>query len=198
MPPLDPRVDAYIAKSADFARPLLEFWRGVVHEAVPEVEETIKWGMPHFTHHGILAHMGAFKAHCAFMIQHGDKVIEPADVRPDEAMGSFGKVAQRKDLPARKVLIGYLRKAARLNEHGVKRSPRMDSKPVVVPGALQAALDANESAKTHFQAMPPSHRREYAEWIAEAKTQATVDRRVAQAVEWLAEGKSRNWRYEKS
>jgi uncharacterized protein YdeI (YjbR/CyaY-like superfamily) len=198
MPTLDPRIDAYIAKSADFARPMLEYWRTLVHEAVPEVEETIKWGMPHFTHAGILAHMGAFKAHCAFMIQHGEQVIGPADARPGEAMGMFGRVEKLADLPPRKTLLGYLRKAAKLNEQGVKRArAKGTDRPVEVPAALQVALDAHPEARAHFDAFAPSHRREYAEWIAEAKTDATRARRVEQAIEWLAEGKSRNWKYEK-
>ena len=194
----DPRVDAYIAKSAEFARPILEHFREVVHGACPEAEETLKWGMPHFVHRGILCHLASFKAHCAFGFHNSALLFDGARQRK-EAMGDLGRIASVADLPPKRELVRLVRAARRLNEEGVaapraKASPRP---PVEVPGDLAAALKANAKARATFEAFPPSHRREYVEWITEAKQDETRRRRLAQAVEWMAEGRSRNWKYER-
>lgn len=193
----DPRVDAYIARSAPFAQPILEHIRSVVHEACPDVEETMKWSMPHFMHHGMLAGMSAFKAHCAFGFWKG-KLVVPEQEK--EAMGQFGRIERIKDLPPRRKLVGYVRAAMRLNEEGVAapRATRAKAKkPLPLPPDLARALGRSRKAKATFDSFPPSHRREYIEWITEAKREETRARRVAQAVEWIAEGKARNWKYEK-
>jgi len=199
MPVLDPRVDAYIAKSADFARPILEHLRAVVHAACPDVEETIKWGAPHFMYRGMLCRMAAFKQHCAFGFWKGALIVP--DGKNDEAMGQFGCLAKVSDLPSKKVLVGYIRKAMKLNEEGVAMlrlaKPGKSKTPPIAPDDLLAAFGRNPVAKAAFEAFSPSHQREYIEWIVEAKREETRQRRVAQAVEWLAEAKSRNWKYEK-
>ena len=191
----DPRIDAYIAKSADFAKPILESLREIVHNAVPDVEETMKWSMPAFDYKGPLCNMAAFKAHCAFGFWKGSLVV--GDVAK-EAMGHLGRITSVKDLPPKKELARMIKEAARLNEDGVKveRAPRTPKKALEMPDDLSAALKKNKKASAAFESFPPSHRREYIEWITEAKREDTRARRVAQAVEWMAEGKSRHWKYQ--
>jgi hypothetical protein len=194
----DERVDAYIAKSAEFARPLLTRFREVVHEACPEVVETIKWGMPSFEHKGPMCGMAAFKAHATFGFwKHA--LIVGDDPKALEAMGSFGRLQSLKDLPSKSVLLKLVRKARKLNDEGVKSTrPKHTPKPEPeMHPALKAALARNKRAAATFSEFSPSHRREYLAWIAEAKQDATRERRVAQAIEWMAEGKSRHWKYQK-
>jgi uncharacterized protein YdeI (YjbR/CyaY-like superfamily) len=190
----DPRIDVYIEKAQPFAQEILRSLRELVHETVPEVEETIKWGFPHFDYSGIFCSMAAFKAHCAFGFWLEEQVVGPD--RP-EGMGSLGKITSRKALPSKTVLKGYLKKAKQLQEAGVKRAaPARSSARIVVPPAFAKALAQHPTSKKHFDAMSPSHRREYCEWIAEAKQEATRERRIAKAIDQLAEGKSQNWQYD--
>jgi uncharacterized protein YdeI (YjbR/CyaY-like superfamily) len=196
----DPRIDAYIARSADFAKPILTHLREVVHAACPEVEETMKWSFPHFMYGGILCSMASFKEHCAFGFWKGALVVGDG-TSSDEAMGSFGRISAISDLPPKKVLAGYVKKAMALNESGVKSptrsKPRAPKKPLAVPDDLAAALKKNKRALATFEGFSPSNRREYVEWITEAKGEDTRRRRLETAVEWMAEGKSRNWKYER-
>lgn len=197
----DKRIDAYIAKSADFAKPILTELRAIVHEACPEVEETIKWSMPTFMYKGIICGMAAFKQHCAMGFWKGKLIIDPKQNKSLEAMGHFGRITSLKDLPPRRVLLAYVRQAVELNEKGVKSparsKPRTERKELVVPAYFTAALKKNKKAQATFDAFAYSHKREYVEWIAEAKTEETRQRRMATALEWMAEGKSRNWKYAK-
>ena len=195
----DPRVDAYIAKSADFAKPILTHVRDAVHAAVPDVVETIKWSMPFFDYKGPLANMSAFKEHAAFGFWKGALVLGRGSAEDERAMGQFGRLTSVKDLPPKKELAAYIKKAAKLNEEGVKvEKKKPGTKPELpVPAELTAALAKNKKARTNFEAMPPSHRREYCEWIGEAKRDETKAARVKQAMEWIGEGKSRNWKYQK-
>jgi uncharacterized protein YdeI (YjbR/CyaY-like superfamily) len=195
---LDPRVDAYIRKSAEFARPILARLREDVHACCPDVVETIKWGMPSFEYRGLLCGLAAFKQHCTFGFWKHALVVGD-DPKAEEAMGSFGRITSVADLPPRSAFRGYVRKAMRLNEQGVKapREKARKRKPIPMHPALKRALAADRKAASTFKAFPPSHQREYLEWIAEAKQEGTRARRIAQAVEWLAEGKPRNWKYMK-
>ena len=199
MPNRDPRVDAYIAKSAPFARPILEHIRDVVHAACPDAEETIKWGFPHFGYNGMLCSMASFKEHCAFGFWQARLVLGES-ASDEQAMGSFGRLTSVKDLPPRRELVGYVRKAMKLNEAGVKRTPAKakPKPPFSVPDDLAAALEKNRKAAAAWEKFPPSHRREYVEWITDAKQPATRERRLATTVEWVSEGKGRNWKYERS
>jgi hypothetical protein len=188
----DPRIDAYIAKAPEFARPILTRLRALVHQGCPDVVETIKWSSPHFEHHGMLCGMAAFKAHCAFGFWNRALKIPGKE----GAMGQFGSLRTVADLPPDKVLLGYVREAARLNETGQKVGPeRKAKKPLPVPKALTAALAKKPKAQKHFAAFSPSQKREYSEWILDAKTDATRDRRLATAIEWINEGKPRMWKY---
>lgn len=193
----DPRVDAYIARSAEFARPILAHLRDIVHSACPEVEETLKWNAPHFMYHGMLAGMSAFKAHCAFGFWRGSLVTGGDGGIETQAMGQFGRITSLRDLPPKREIVGYVKKAMQLNEAGVKARPRKHPpRPELpVPAELTAALRKHPKARATFEAFSPSHQREYVEWIAEAKTDETRKRRLASALEWMSEGKSRNWKY---
>jgi hypothetical protein len=194
----DPRVDAYIAKAQPFAKPILTHIRKTVHAACPGVEETMKWSFPHFDYKGMLCSMAAFKAHCTFGFWKAallkDSGLPATSV---EAMGQFGRITSLADLPAEKALVALVRKAASLNDAGVKPPRRKTAPrpPVAPPPAFTAALRKNKKAQATFDALPPSHQREYLEWITEAKTEATRDKRIATSIEWLSEGKSRNWKY---
>ena len=195
--PFDPRIDDYIESAAAFAQPMLVHIRDAVHQACPQVEETIKWGMPTFMHAGgILCGMAAFKKHVSFGYWKHALVV--GDGSAQEGMGSYGKMASLKDLPPKKTLLAHIRKAAKLNEDGVKApAQRKSAKPFPQePDDLVAALRKNKAAQATYEAFPPSCKREYVEWITEAKREETRAKRLAQAVEWMAEGKRRNWKYE--
>jgi uncharacterized protein YdeI (YjbR/CyaY-like superfamily) len=191
----DPRVDAYIEKSAAFARPILTRLREVVHAACPEVRETMKWSMPHFDYEGPLCGMSAFKEHCAFGFWKGSLIVPGSK----EAMGQFGRVTKLSDLPSQRLLLGYVKKAARLNVEGVKapRTVKRPKKEIPMPADLAAALKKNAKARGTYEGFSPGHRREYLEWITEAKTEETRKKRLATAIEWMAEGKPRMWKYAK-
>jgi uncharacterized protein YdeI (YjbR/CyaY-like superfamily) len=193
----DARVDAYIARSADFAKPILNHIREVVHVACPEVEEAIKWTFPNFIYKGILCHMAAFKAHCTFGFWNSRNVVG-ADAK-DGGMGQFGRITSLADLPAKAVLAGYVKKAAKLKDSGaMKSAPRAQPKqrkPLVVPTYFKAALRGNKKAWTTFDDFSYSHKKEYVQWVTEAKTEETRERRLQTALDWMAKGKSRNWKY---
>ncbi len=194
----DPRIDAYIERAAPFAQPILVRVRELVHEACPGVEESIKWGMPSFSHAGgILCGMAAFKQHASFGFWKHAMVV--GEGVPRDGMGSYGKMASLKDLPPKRTLLAHLRKAMKLNEDGVKAPSTRKAAPKPPPQApddLLAALQKNKAAKATFDGFPPGCKREYIEWIVEAKREETRAKRLAQAVEWMAEGKRRNWKYE--
>lgn len=195
----DPRVDAYIAKSASFARPILEHLRALVHEACPTVDESLKWSMPFFSYKAApMCMMAAFKQHCSFGFWLSKEVTGGSD---EDGMGQFGKLASLKDLPPDRQLSAHLKKAMALNEAGVKKArPKAAAKPApTLPDDLAALLAQKKhaSARKAWESFPPGAQREYVEWIAEAKTDATRQKRLATTLEWLAEGKRRNWKYEK-
>lgn len=194
----DPRVDAYIARSAAFAQPLLAYLRDTVHASCPDVEETLKWGMPSFTYKGkILCGMAAFKEHVSLGFWQGRQIVAAQD-RSDDAMGQFGRITKRAELPGKREMAGYVKQAMALIDSGATRPAKKAAAPkpeAAVPDDLAAALRRNAKARATFEAFAPSYRRDYIEWITEAKREDTRQRRVEQTVEWLAEGKPRNWKY---
>lgn len=199
MPTIDPRVDAYIANSAEFAQPILEHLRAIVHAACPDVEETMKWSFPHFQYQGMLCSMASFKAHCAFGFWKAKLIVEQGDDKTEQAMGQFGRLASIKDLPGKKALTAYIKLAMKLNVDGVKAPARQRAatpRALAVPAYFSRALAAEPAAKANFAAFSPSQKREYVDWLDDAKTEATRERRMATAVEWIGEGKRRNWKYE--
>jgi uncharacterized protein YdeI (YjbR/CyaY-like superfamily) len=198
----DPRVDAYINKSAPFAQPILTHIRELVHKAVPEIEEDIKWSMPFFTYHGqMFGNLAAFKAHCSFGLFGAAirEALKKDGYEGESGMGSLGKITNAKDLPSNKVLTGYFRQAAVLIDGGSKTMtrPRKAAKPALeTPADMAAALKKNKTAAKVFTDFSASAQREYIEWITEAKRAETREKRVVQAIEWIAEGKQRNWKYQ--
>ncbi|RDS85610.1 YdeI/OmpD-associated family protein [Dyella psychrodurans] len=193
----DPRVDAYIRKSADFAQPILEHIRTVVHAACPEVEETIKWGFPHFDYKGsMMCSMAAFKQHCSFGFWQRKDVV---GAQAEQGMGQFGKITTLKDLPGKRELTGYIRKAMALNDAGIKkqRPVAAHKPPPKLPDDFAALLKKHAAARKTYEDFSPSAQREYVDWITEAKTGTTRQKRMDTALEWLAEGKQRNWKYMK-
>ena len=198
----DPRIDAYIAKAAPFAQPILSYVRDVVHEGCPDVVETMKWSSPFFEYEGTLCMMAAFKEHCRFGFWKGNLVLDGETLGLDVTIGGQGRIAAVGDLPPKRTLVKWVKKAAALNADGVKveRKPKAPKAELVVPDDLAVALGRREHAKARaaFDAFSPSHRREYVEWIVEAKTDATRQKRLAQTLEQLAEGKSRHWKYQRA
>ena len=195
------QVDKYIANAAEFAKPILWHLRELVHKACPEVAEKIKWGFPHFDYKGMMCSMASFKHHCAFSFWKApvmkDKKLM-ANAKSETAMGHLGRITSLKDLPSDKVLLSYIKEAKKLNDDGVKLSAKPianEKKELVVPDYFQKALKKNKSALKTFEDFSPSHKREYVEWITEAKSEATKIKRLTTAIEWLSEGKSRNWKY---
>jgi uncharacterized protein YdeI (YjbR/CyaY-like superfamily) len=194
----DPRIDEKIAKAGDFARPILEHFRALVHATIPEAEETIKWSMPHFTYRDKnVAMMAAFKAHCAVAIVGAGRQGE------GDGMGSYGKIGSLADLPDDAELAAKLREAKeRIDTEGTaaRRAPvpRQSQKPdIPMPDDFAAALARNGAAQSTFDAFAPSHRWEYLDWITSAKREDTRAKRIGDAVGWIAEGKKRNWKYER-
>jgi uncharacterized protein YdeI (YjbR/CyaY-like superfamily) len=193
----DPRIDAYIdTKAADFAKPILRHLRAMVHEACPDCEETLKWGMPTFMYKGkILAGIASFKAHATF--GYWNDTMLQADEKNRSAMGQFGRITSVDDLPPRDTLIALTHKSMALVDSGAKVERRREPKaPLTVPQDMQAALDGAAAARATWDAFPPSCQREYVEWVTEAKRDETRAKRLNQTIEWLAEGKKRNWKYE--
>jgi uncharacterized protein YdeI (YjbR/CyaY-like superfamily) len=200
----NPKVDAYLAKVKPFALPIMEHLRDLVHKGCPEVEETIKWSRPFFVYKGaILGNMSAFNEHCSFGFwgQEIGAVLQEAGVLGDEGMGSLGRITSLKDLPSDRKMVGWIRQAAGFVDRGEYTSP-ISARPKVVKSAVEAspefsaALKKNKQAAAHFAAFSASCKREYLEWIAEAKRPETRDKRISTAVEWIAEGKQRNWKYQ--
>ena len=189
----DPRIDAYIAKAAAFAQPILTHLRDVIHRACPDSEESIKWGMPAFVHKGrILAVVGAFKAHAALTLWRMGKAIG----QDEEGMGQFGKLTSLADLPDDAALIRLIQATASARETAAPKPKKAPRPELPVPEELAAAFAADAKAKMVWDGFAPSHRREYSEWIGEAKRPETRATRVAQSLEWIAEGKQRNWKYQ--
>ena len=194
----DPRIDAYIAKSAPFAQPILKHLRSLVHAHCADCTKTVKWSMPHFDYKGgIFANMAAFKAHCAFGFWMGE--LLKVDRKNEKAMGDFGRIASLDDLPPDKEIARLIKAAMKLHDSGAKlpsREKTAEKKALDIPAAFMTALKKNKKALVTFEGFPASKKKEYVQWFTEAKTEATREKRLAQAIEWMAEGKSRNWKYQ--
>ena len=198
----DKRIDAYIKNSEEFAKPILNHLRELVHKACPEVEETMKWSFPHFDYKGMMCSMASFKKHCVFgfwkaaIMKDSEQLMEVA--KSEVAMGHMGKILTLKDLPSDKVMLGYIKEAAKLNDNDIKLPVKVkttDKKELSVPDYLTSALKKNKKAKDTFEAFSYSNKKEYVDWLADAKTESTREKRMADAIEWMAEGKIRNWKY---
>ncbi len=205
METFDPRIDAYIGKAQPFAQPILTYLREVVHKACPEAQETIKWGMPFFDYKGTLCHIASFKQHAIFGFWKGALLSDKEGriVRGEgenAAMGHFGKITSVNELPKERIIIAYLKEAMKLNEDGIKVAAKAKgaAKPEIPePDEVKKALKANAAVKKKWAAFAPSHRCEYLEWITEAKTEATRQKRIDTMIEWVGEGRQRHWKYQK-
>jgi len=203
----DQRVDAYIAKSADFARPILTHLRKLIHDTCPTVEETIKWSFPHFEYKGpadrsprVLCSMASFKQHCAFGFWYAERGPMSGNSQAGEAMGQYGRITNLADLPKEKELVKQIKDAIRLHDAGVK--PRAvarttKKKELEMPDYFLAALKKNKKALATFEQFNYTNKKDYLDWITEAKTDETRKKRLETAIEWMSEGKSRNWKYMK-
>ncbi len=201
---IDTRIDAYIDKSAEFARPILTKLRALVHEACPDATETIKWGFPHFMYEGeILCSFASFKQHCVFGFWKAALMTDEhglLEAIGKTAMGQLGRISDITELPPDKILKAYIKQAAKLNKDGIKlpAKPKVKAEAVAVPDYFKAELVKVPKALQAFEAFSNSHKKEYVEWITEAKTEATRAKRMATALEWLADGKARHWKHVKS
>ncbi len=199
----DKRIDDYIARSADFAKPILSHLRQLVHSTCPDVSETIKWSFACFDYKGPFCSMAAFKEHCSFGFWKAALMQDAEKLKGNQAtsMGHLGKIRSLDDLPSEKILISYIKEAMRLNNEGVKlpaREKKTEKQELAVPGYFTKALSKNKTALNIFQAFSPSHKKEYVEWITEAKTEETRNRRIEKALEQITNSKSLNWKYERS
>jgi len=195
-----PAIDAYIAKSQDFAKPVLRRLRDLVHAACPDVEETLKWGAPHFMHKGMLCAMASFKSHCAFGFWKGKLILGKSPRKPRQRRDSSAELPGLPAYPGDKLLSQYIKEAVRLNEEGVKTPARTKPaarKKLSTPAYFMSSLRKNMKALRTYQNFSPSHKREYIEWVTEARTEATRQKRLKAALEWMSEGKVRNWKYVK-
>jgi uncharacterized protein YdeI (YjbR/CyaY-like superfamily) len=204
MPSRLKQVDAYIANAQPFAKPILEYIREVVHKTCPQVEEKMKWSMPHFDYKGqMMCSMAAFKQHCAFGFWKASLIDEKlvAEAKTESAMGHLGKITSVKALPTEKQLSTWIKKAMQLNDKGIivskSKHSQKERTELIVPEELTAALNKNKKAKSVFDKFPYSHRKEYIQWITDAKTEETKRNRIATTLEWVSEGKDRNWKYRK-
>ncbi len=196
----DERVDNYINKAEPFAQPILNHIRNLVHQVSPLINETIKWGFPHFEYKAAICHMASFKAHCTLGFWKASLMKDPYQIfnEKDTAMGSVGRIEKLEDLPSDKILTEYILEALRIDESGVKLKKVTTPKAEIpIPPYFVEELNQNPKAKQTFENFSPSHKREYLEWITTAKTEATKLKRMVTTIEWLTEGKSLNWKYQR-
>jgi uncharacterized protein YdeI (YjbR/CyaY-like superfamily) len=201
MEPYDERVDAYIARAADFAQPILKHLRQLIHQACPDIRETIKWGFPHFEEKGTICSFASFKQHCSLTFSKASLMKDEYGIMErvgKTAMGQFGQIRSMSDLPADEILTQYLQEARQLNEQKAKiTKPKAEKKELQIPEYFISALKADPVAFRTFSDFSYSHQKEYVEWVTEAKTEATREKRLITTLEWLAEGKRRMWKYTK-
>lgn len=196
----NPEVDKYIARQADFARPVLERLRKAFHKGCTKLEEHIKWGVPSFEYKGMMVGFAAFKQHVAWGFWKASLMEDPDGILGNDRKASpfADKVRRLSDLPSDAIIVKYVKQAAKLNETGVKLTAARRKRPELkAPAEMLAALKKNKAALKTFEAFSPSNQRDYVEWIVEAKQDATRNARLKQAIEWMAEGKPRNWKYMK-
>jgi uncharacterized protein YdeI (YjbR/CyaY-like superfamily) len=194
----DPRVDAYISRSADFAKPVLTRIRDLVHSGCPDVEETLKWGFPHFIHKGILCSMAAFKSHCAFGFWKASLIPSVKNEgKSREAMGQLGRITSISDLPKEKMFLRNIQEAVKLNDAGIKTAPKVQrkKKDLEIPEYLAVAIVKNKKALAAFERFSYTNKKEYVDWVTQAKTENTRKKRLETAVKWMSQGKIRNWKY---
>lgn len=194
----DPRIDAYISNAARFAQPILKHMRAAVHAGCPDVVETIKWGVPAFEYKGPFCGMAAFKKHVMFGFWKHKLMADRLPKGEHAAFGRFGRITSIDEVPSRTAIVKLVRFARKLNDDGVKvpRIAQRRKPPVRMPPFFMAELRKNPKALAAYEAFSPSHKREYIEYVTEAKKEETRQRRMQKTIEWLTQGKSRNWKYQ--
>ncbi len=200
--PTNPAIDQYINKVKPFAQPILTHLRKLVHQACPTAEETIKWGMPSFEYKGLMCGFAAFKQHCTFGFWKASLMSDPMlmqNAKTEDSMGHLGRITSIKDLPSDKKILDYIKEAMKLNDDGIKvvKAKPITQKELIIPAEIIAVIKKNKRAFATFENFSTSNKREYIDWINEAKTEATKEKRLMQAIEWMQEGKPRNWKYMK-
>ena len=204
MPGKNPAFDAYIEKSADFAKPILNHLRSLVHKVCPAADEKIKWGFPNFEYKNeMLCHFASFKKHCAFGFWKGSLMKDQwlkENAEMENAMGHYGKITSLEDLPADKIIMTHIKEAMKLNDEGIKvpRTKPGKASPIETPGYFLKEIRKNKNAWSNWEKFSNSHKKEYVEWIVDAKREETRDKRMQQAIEWITEGKGMNWKYVKN
>ena len=201
----DKRINTYIDKAQPFAKPILKKLRQLIHKGNPEVEETIKWGMPFFDYKGPFCNFAAFKEHATFrfwkykLIKDPERYLQDVSNKGGDAMGNLGRITSLKDLPPDKIFIGFVKQAKKLNDERIKlpSKPKKPKAELVIPDYIIKSIKKNKKAFNTFNNFSYSHKKEYVEWITGAKTDATRDKRMETAIEWMSEGKPRNWKYMK-
>jgi len=197
-PEIDARVDAYILKAPEFAQPILERIRASFHAGCPDLKENIKWGVPAFERNGLLGGMAFFKAHVSYGFWRSGEMEDPLGWLGKERKASFMslKVASVKELPTKAALTKYVKEARRVDQEVPKNAPKKSkSAAPKAPAVMTKAIGQNKQAAAFWKGLTPGYRKEYVEWVTEAKREATQEKRLAQTVEWLAEGKTKNWKY---
>ena len=196
---MEVEITDYIEKAKPFAKPILEHIRKLVHKVCPEVVEEIKWGFPSFNYKGLFCGMAAFKEHCTFGFWKGSIMKDPENIleNKEKSMGHLGRITSLEDLPPDKILIAYIKEAKRLNDEGIKVAKKkpVTNKELEVPAYFIKALKKNPDAYKNFEEFSYSKKKDYVEWLSEAKQEATREKRMQTAIEWIQEGKSRNWKY---
>lgn len=196
------KVDEYIFKMADFAKPILTHLRQIIFETCPDVEEDIKWGIPHYGYKGDhLVMMAGFKQHCSFSLYKAelmkDKMIQES-VKAGKKFGYMDKVKDLSELPNKKVLTAYIKEAMELNSSGISKPKVVKEKvEVVAPKEFIEALEQDKIAFSVYESKSPSFRKNYIIWIADVKTDETRQKRITQSLEWIREGKDRFWQSKK-
>ncbi len=197
------KVDEYISKAQTFAQPILKHLRNLIHQTCPEVEENIKWGMPSFEYKGLMCGIASFKQHCIFNFWKAalmKDIVLMENAKSEIAMGHLGRITSLKDLPSDKKIVAYIKEAMKLNDEGIKliKATPVTTKDLIIPVEILKAIKKNSAAYKTFDTFSTSNKKEYIQWIVEAKTNETKNKRLAQAIEWMSEGKPRNWKYMKS
>jgi uncharacterized protein YdeI (YjbR/CyaY-like superfamily) len=202
----DKRIDAYIEKAQPFAKPILKKLRNLIHKGNPDVEETIKWGMPSFDYKGPFCSFASFKQHAVFgfwkyqLLKDPKGYLQDISAQGGKAMGNLGRITSIKDLPPDNIIVDFVKQAKKLNDEGVKLppKPKKTKQELKAPDYMIKAIKKNKKVFDVFENFSPSHKREYIEWITEAKTEETRNKRINTMMEWLTEGKPRNWKYMKA
>jgi hypothetical protein len=201
------QVTAYAAAMPAYAQPIFAHLRALIHTTCPDTDEAIKWSIPHFERDGdYLCIFAASPGHASFTFYKQQLMSDPRlrDNLNLPAIKRFmGRLTSLSDLPDDATLAAMLQEAADLNARGVRlpdrapKTPPVIDMPSAVATAVATALAANPAAQAVWDAKSAAWRKDYLVWITAAKTDPTRDARIAEALDWIADGKARFWKYQK-